>query len=182
MSRVFIVWKIYLLTKIVTLINVNVINFGGIMVKEVNLAQLREEAEDYFTEGDYYCSEAIVAAIRMHFQYYMPEQVIAIASAFPVGIGGQQCVCGAIAGGIICLGYFFGRTNPQDPKVSKTMELAKELHSFFLDKHGVACCSVLTKDLKMSSPEHIKQCATFTGEVAQKTAEIIARELDIKIK
>jgi len=152
------------------------------MVKEVNLAQLREEAEQYYYTGDYYCSEAIVAAIRMHFHYYMPEQVIAIASAFPVGIGGSKCLCGAIAGGIICLGYFFGRTNPQDPKVSKTMALAKELHTFFTDKHNASCCSVLTQGMEFGTPEHIKQCATFTGEVAQKTAEIIARELDIVLK
>jgi hypothetical protein len=35
--------------------------------------------------------------------------------------------------------------------------------------------------MKLGSPEHMEQCVAFTGEIAEKTAEIIARELKIDI-
>jgi C_GCAxxG_C_C family probable redox protein len=46
---------------------------------------------------------------------------------FPVGIGKSKCVCGAVSGGVMALGYFFGRTKGGDPKVQNTLELANEL-------------------------------------------------------
>jgi C_GCAxxG_C_C family probable redox protein len=42
-----------------------------------------------------------------------------MASGFPVGIGGSGCTCGAIAGGVMAIGMFFGRTSPKDQKVNK---------------------------------------------------------------
>jgi hypothetical protein len=41
----------------------------------------------------------------------------------------------------------------------------------------VLCCSVHTKGMDMASGEHKAQCIAFTGEMAGKAAEIIAREL-----
>lgn len=34
------------------------------MDKEVSLGNIKKEAEKYYAEGDYYCSEAIVAVIK----------------------------------------------------------------------------------------------------------------------
>ncbi len=55
------------------------------------------------------------------------------------------------------------------------------LQQSFKDNHKVLCCKVLTKNMEMGSDIHMKQCIEFTGEIAKKTAEIIARELNIKI-
>ena len=102
------------------------------MVAEISLRAIREEAGNYYLSGDYYCSEAVVAVIRKHFQADMPIESIAMASGFPIGVGGAMCICGAVPGGVLCIGYFFGRTAPKDAKVSKAMELSKELLlSFF---------------------------------------------------
>lgn len=151
------------------------------MIAEVNLKALREEAERYYLDGDFYCSEAVVAVIRKHFQSEMPVEGIAMASGFPIGIGGAQCICGAVPGGVLCIGYFFGRTAPKDTKVNKAMELSNELLAYFKSKHKVPCCRVHVKDMELGSEVHMKQCAGFTGEAAEKTAEIIARELNIKV-
>ena len=151
------------------------------MISDLNLNKIRVEAEDYYRNGDFYCSEAIVSVIRKHFAVEMPVEAIAMASGFPIGIGGAKCVCGAISGGILCIGYFFGRTTSKDSKVEKAMSLSNELYKSFINNHQVSCCSVLTKNMVFGSGEHINQCASFTGEVAVKTAEIIARELKIKI-
>ena len=150
------------------------------MDKEVSLGNIKKEAEKYYAEGDYYCSEAIVAVIKKYIDNNIPKEAIAMASGFPVGIGGSKCVCGAVSGGIISLGYFFVRSNPKDKQVNKTLELADELQQSFKENHKVLCCRVLTKDMEMGSDVHMKQCIEFTGEIARKTAEIITRELNIK--
>ncbi len=101
---------------------------------DVDIAKVREDAEELY--GAFYCSEAIVSAIRTNFQLYIPEEVISMASGFPVGIGGSKCVCGAVSGGIMALGLFFGRTQPGDPKIGKMMGLAAELHDWFKVESG----------------------------------------------
>ena len=150
------------------------------MVYEINLQAIREEAAAHYSNGEYYCSEAIVSTIRKHFRADMPPEAIAMASGFPVGIGGAKCVCGAVSGGIICIGFFFGRTTPKDDSVNKAMALSHELHEYFISQHKVLCCRTLTKDMVLGSESHMKQCAGYTGEIAEKTAMIIARELGIK--
>ena len=147
-----------------------------------NLEMIKKEAEQLYREGSYYCSEAIIATIRKYFDPNMPEQAIAMGSGFPVGIGGAQCTCGAVSGGVIALGYFFGRVAPKDTKVDRAMALSKELHDSFRGNHNVLCCRILTKEMELGSEEHMEQCIAFTGEVAAKTAEIIARELAIKME
>lgn len=62
------------------------------------------------------------------------------------------------------------------------MALSKELHDTFKVKHKNLCCRVLTKGMTLGSPKHMEQCISFTGEVAEETAKIIVRELNLEIK
>jgi len=141
--------------------------------------KVRQDAEEYFRSGGFYCSEAIVASVRDNLAPEMPEALIAAASGFPVGVGRSKCMCGAVSGGVISLGYVFGRTGPStpaDPKSVKALAAANELQQAFRDSHRVLCCSVHTKGMDMASGEHKAQCISFTGEMAAKTAEIVLRE------
>lgn len=150
------------------------------MSRTIDVAKVQLDAEEYFRRGNYYCSEALVASVRDNIAPEMPEALIAAASGFPVGVGRSKCMCGAVSGGVIALGYVFGRTapsSPADPASVKTLELANELQQAFRESHRVLCCSVQTKGMDMASGEHKTQCIAFTGEMAAKTAEIIAREL-----
>ena len=150
------------------------------MDPSVDVLKVQQDAEAYFQRGNYYCSEAIVASVRDNIAPEMPEALIAAASGFPVGVGRSKCMCGAVSGAVISLGYVFGRTGPSsptDPKSVKALELASEVQQAFRDSHRVLCCSVHTKGMDMASGEHKAQCVAFTGEMAAKTAEIIAREL-----
>jgi len=148
-------------------------------MSKISIETVKQEAEKLYEKGEFFCSEAIIATIRKHFAPDMPEQAIAMGSGFPVGVGGAKCMCGAVSGGVMMLGYFFGRVLGKDKKVQKAMDLAKELHDYFQSQHKVLCCRVLTKDLRTGSSKHKKQCVKFTGEIAAKTAEIIARELSL---
>lgn len=149
------------------------------MKKEVSIKKIRQDAEELFRKGDFFCSEAIVYSIKNNFELDMPDEMVAMASGFPVGIGRSKCVCGAVSGGVMAIGYFFGRTKGGDPKVQKTLELANELQESFKQNHNVLCCKILTKGMDMGSGEHKQQCISFTGEIAQKAAEIIVRELNL---
>ncbi len=150
--------------------------------KIIDLEGIKTKAESYYRDGDFYCSEAIVKVIRDEFEVNISDEVVAMASGFPVGMGGSGCTCGAVAGGIMALGFFFGRSEAKDGKVAKNMELAKELHDFFKGKNKSLCCRVLTKGMILGEKEHMDQCIFFTGQVAHETARIICRELNIKTK
>ena len=151
-------------------------------IKQINIEKVRADAEEIFRTGGFYCSEAIVFSVRKNIDPDMPIELVAAASGFPVGVGRAKCMCGAISGAVICLGYFFGRTDPADPKVQKCMDLAFELQDSFKQNHkGVLCCHIHVKGMDLASGENKAQCVSFTGEMAAKTAEIIARELGISI-
>lgn len=145
---------------------------------DIDLEKIKLTAEEYYRSGDFYCSEAIVKTIKDAFQLPVSDDVISIASGFPVGLGGAGCTCGALAGGVMSLGLVFGRTKPKDAKVDKTMKLARELHDTFKKRHKSTCCRMLTKYMIMGSSKQIEQCIAFTGEVAEESARIILREWD----
>jgi C_GCAxxG_C_C family probable redox protein len=144
--------------------------------KGIDLVKIRDTAEAYYRNGDYYCSESVVKTIKDAFDLHLPDSVVAMASGFPIGIGGAGCTCGAVNGGIIALGLFFGRSRPKDNRVNKAMELARELHDTFRKRHRSLCCRTLTKFMILGSRKQMEQCISFTGEVAEETARIIIRE------
>ena len=152
--------------------------------REISLNKVQKDAEENFRNG-YFCCEALVAAIRDNFQLDVPKEVIAMASGMAVGAGRSGCMCGALNGGILALGMFFGRTEqagPQDPKVVKCMALTHELHDWFKASNGknAICCRVLTREFDMGKGEHKEQCIRFTGLCAWKVGEIVCRELGIR--
>ena len=150
--------------------------------KEVSVAKIAKDAEDLF-RGGFFCSEAVVSSIRSNFEMDVPEEVIAMASGFPIGIGRSKCLCGAVSGGVMAIGLVFGRTVQKDPQVEQTLLLSKELHDWFKEANGknALCCRILTKEFDMGAGEHKEQCIRFTGLVAGKVAEMIIREKDLRI-
>lgn len=147
------------------------------MNKNINVDNLAKDAVDIFNKG-FACSESVIYAINKHFEIDLSDDAIAMSSGFPWGLGGGGCICGALAGGTMCLGYFFGRRVPGDPKITKCFELSKELHDYFKDSCGATCCRILTKGMDRNSPERKLQCTAFVDKTVRKTAEIIMRELN----
>lgn len=149
------------------------------MVKEVSIDKIVKDAEHIFNNG-FACSESIIYSIRKNFNLDLPDDVIAMSSGFPWGLGRAYCICGALAGGTMCLGYFFGRREPGDPKISKCFDLTKELHDDFKLLHSTPCCKVLTANVNRDKGEHKKGCTHIVKCTARKTTQIIIRELNIK--
>ena len=148
------------------------------MVKQVNIEALQNDAVEIFQNG-YACSESVIYAIRKHFEIELSDDAIAMSSGFPWGLGGGGCICGALAGGTMMIGYFFGRKTPGDPKINKCFELTKELHDYFKQTNGSSCCRVLIKDYPdRNSQERKCHCIEMVRTTVTKTAEIIMRELN----
>lgn len=148
----------------------------------IDLDAVENRARKYYRDGDFYCSEAVVKVIKDTFKVDISDDIIAMASGFPVGIGQSGCTCGAISGAVMSIGLLFGRNKPKDTRVQKAMALSAEIHDYFKDTNKCTCCRVLTKGMDFGKGEHLEQCIRFTGLMARKTAEIACRELDIKTK
>lgn len=139
---------------------------------------LRERAEDLYRSGQFLCSEAIVFAFNEAFEPPMPQEVVRLASGFPVGMGALGvggCTCGALSGGVMVLGMVYGRSSP-GADAPLVLDKAKELHDWFLNEKGSTCCRVLIRDFEFGSPEHIDQCVRFTGDVAERVAQMLDRQ------
>lgn len=147
------------------------------MKTDINMDDLQRDAVEIFNQG-FACSESVIYAIKKNFDLDMPDDAIAMSSGFPWGLGGGGCICGALAGGTMCIGYFFGRKTPGDPKINRCFQLTNELHDFFKENCGAACCRILTRGMEKNSPERKAQCTKFVAATVQKTAEIILRELE----
>ena len=86
--------------------------------KEVSISKIRKDAEDNFRNG-FFCCEALMQAIRDNFELDVPPEVIAMSSGMAVGVGRSGCLCGALNGGVLALGLFFGRTEPRAPRTPR---------------------------------------------------------------
>lgn len=154
-------------------------------VNEVDLKKVQLDAEQAFKDG-FFCCEAVIETIIDNFKVDVPHEIIKLTSGMAVGAGKSGCICGALNGGVAALGMIFGRDEkrgPKDPEVLKCLSYVHELHDWFKDtnKKGATCCRVLTKEYDMGKAEHKPQCIYFTGLCAWKVAEIIARELGLKV-
>ena len=142
---------------------------------DVNIEEMQKDAVEIFQKG-FACSESVIYAIKKGFDLDLSDDAIAMSSGFPWGLGGAGCICGALAGGTMCIGYFFGRRIPGDESYFKCQELTKEFHDYFKETCGGSCCRVLTRGMEKNSPERKAQCIKFVEATVGKVAEIIIRE------
>lgn len=147
------------------------------MTTDINMEQLKADAVEIFCNG-FACSESVIYTLRKHFQIDLSDDAIAMSSGFPWGLGGGGCLCGAVAGGTMILGYFFGRTVPGDPKNARCFALTQEFHDAFRDEFGATCCRVLTRGMEKQSQERKDHCIKMVIFTVEKIAEILIRELE----
>ena len=138
---------------------------------------LRRKAEDLYRSGQLLCSEAILHTFNEALGNPLPQEAVRLASGFPVGMGAVGtggCTCGALVGGVMVLGLVYGRSNPGD-EAPLVLEKARELHDWFKSEKRSTCCRVLIGHLEFGSPDHIDQCVSFTGDVAERIAHMIGK-------
>lgn len=145
------------------------------------------------------CSQCTLAGIFDALDVQNNE-IFKAATGFADGVGlTGDGHCGALSGGVLAIGYFFGR-NKEDfsdmMKLLKANLLSKKLHDRFVKKYGTCRCADLQKSFfgrfyNLYDPEEmmaamkaglLEICSTVAGEVASMTIEIIldAQEKDTK--
>ena len=132
------------------------------------------KAADYFNQG-YSCSESIVMeAIE---KGLVPKELLPVATSFSGGMG-SGCLCGAIAGSQIVLGYLFGRENQAGNDVQARMT-AREFISEFTKTHKATCCRVLTRGMDMASPERKAHCTNMVDDCSKILEDMIKAKVNV---
>lgn len=134
-----------------------------------------EEVEDKFIQAavnnfknGFSCSESIAkAAVDLKLA---DENLINIATSFSGGMS-SGCLCGAVAGSQMIIGYLFGKN-----KTNTARALAKEFLDEFKNTHKAACCKVLTHNIEFGSPERKAHCTNIVANCAKILYKIMERE------
>lgn len=145
------------------------------MNQNLDFHQLREDAVHIFHNG-LACSESVIYAIRKDLDPDIPAGLIAASSGFPWGMGGAGCTCGALAGGVMLLGHYFGRTEPKGAEYAKCQKLTREYHDAFCECAGHACCGAIISGMDKNSDERKAKCTGIVEFAVTKTAAMILRE------
>ncbi len=130
---------------------------------------MKKKATEYFNNG-YSCSESIVKAAIDN--GLCDKNLLSVSTVFSGG-SSSGCMCGAIAGALMVLGYNYGRDNSANNHCS-ARNFAKEFMEKFKKLHKVTCCKVLSNGL--TGVEKKENCSKLVGDSA-----IILEEL-IKLK
>ncbi len=151
--------------------------------KQEFLDKVRTDAENYFDRGEFFCSEAVVQVINDALGKLYPDEVVKLASGFPIGLGKAQCLCGAVSGGEMALGMVYGRVHGENMN-PVMFEKAKALHDFVKDEYKSLCCRVITREWagdNFQSPERKAHCIEITGKVAEWVANELVNDGKIKL-
>ena len=126
------------------------------------------KAVEYFMQGSS-CSESILQeAIE---KGLIPKELLSIATPFSGGMS-SGCLCGAIAGSQIVLGYLYGKNNVNGNEIIARQK-AKQLIDEFKKQHKVTCCRALTAGLDMASPERKQHCQEMVNTCSKILNELI---------
>lgn len=130
--------------------------------------KLAQIAVDNFLNKGYSCSESVVmAAIELDI---VPRELLSVATSFSGGMG-SGCLCGAIAGSQMVIGYLFGKE-----KTNTARALAKEFIEEFKKSHKATCCRVLTAGFDFHSKERKSHCSNMVENCATILNNILERE------
>ena len=126
------------------------------------------KAAEYFNNG-YSCSESIL--MEAIDKGIVPKELLSVATSFSGGMG-SGCLCGAIAGSQIVLGYLYGKNNSQGNDIIARSK-AKQFIEKFKKNHKATCCRVLTSGMDMASPERKAHCTNMVNDCSKILDEII---------
>ncbi len=153
------------------------------MTKEQLVEAVKKEAEGYFERGEFFCSESVAHTINNLLGKPYEDDVVKMASGFPIGMGKSGCLCGAVSGGQMALGMVYGRAHGESMN-EKMFPMAAELHDFIKKEYGSTCCRVITRQWagdNFQSPERRKHCIEITGKVAEWVAEKLIEDGQVKV-
>jgi C_GCAxxG_C_C family probable redox protein len=129
----------------------------------VNRKEIEKKAFWHFQSG-FNCAEAILKTFVETVRKKPYLGITKFASGFGGGIGGSHCdACGALTGGVIAIGWLFGRKHPDDDR-STVFSLSAEFRDQFLARFGATDCKTILASL--GDQENALKCKKLTAEAA----------------
>ena len=128
---------------------------------------MKNKAVDYYINKGYSCSESVVmAAIDAGL---CDRSLLPCATAFSGGMS-SGCLCGAVAGAQLVIGYNYGKNNSKGNEVEARLKAANMVEEF-KKRHKVTCCKVLTAGLE--GTERKQHCCNMLGDSAEILEELV---------
>lgn len=126
--------------------------------------KMAQRAEDLFRQG-LNCCESVIKATMETMDLPLPENTYLMGKFFRRGVAGSGCICGALAGGMMMLGYLTGD--------SKNKDLAEVFRQGFVNQFGSTCCRVIRKSQSLSGRFWSKECREITRFSAAQLQELV---------
>lgn len=120
-----------------------------------------------YCESGFCCSEAISRTIIEHFATDPDGYPVRVASGFCRGMASStEDVCGALAGGVISVGYLLGRMEPG-------REVVKVFRQTFIEAFGSTNCRTILDAL--GAQEKSGKCKALTAQATVILADLLER-------
>ena len=138
--------------------------------------KIERSAYDCMQSG-FCCSESVFKIIAEQFGDRPDESLPKAAAAFMGGVGGtEEEICGALAGGVLAIGYLMGRTDP-GVDMAHVHRLATEFRKRFLQEFGATRCGALLEIL--GKQDDYIRCKRMTGRAAGILADLIEERREL---
>jgi C_GCAxxG_C_C family probable redox protein len=139
--------------------------------KEMKREDIVKKALDTYLKGGFHCAEVISKTITDIFGTTQAVEIPKVASGFGGGMGlTKQDTCGTLNGGIIALGYLFGRDTP-GADMKTVAALTSAFRERFLEINGSTRCPEILE--KFGEQENMVKCKKMTAAVTGMLAELI---------
>lgn len=120
---------------------------------------LASRAEEFFRAG-YNCCESMIKACIEVYDLPLPEETYLLGKFFRLGVAESGCICGALAGGVMMLGYLAGAGDYDK-------SLAQRFREGFVAEFGSTCCRVIRKQQSLTGRLRNKKCREITASAAR---------------
>ncbi|MDY0041014.1 MAG: C-GCAxxG-C-C family protein [Desulforhabdus sp.] len=158
------------------------------MTREEKIEAVRQRARKNFSLG-YNCAECVTEAVLTLLESGLPAEVKKLATGFGGGIGLYGDTCGALAGGVMAVSAFHGRSSLPEGEGKEVLLKSKQelygkpgLYRLFnqipnrvKEKYGLTLCREITSQWQDSwlCREHALHCREIITDVAGIAAELI---------
>lgn len=134
--------------------------------------ELEKKAFDCFNNG-FCCAESISKTIIDHFSDNPNGYPIKVASGFCGGVGRTfEDICGALAGGVIAIGYLYGRME-QGKDIGHACGIIKEFRDSFIKEFGSTNCNSIKQCL--GEQENFSKCKILNAKATAMLADILQK-------
>lgn len=134
--------------------------------------EIVKKAFEYHVKG-FHCAEAVSKTIVEAYGKKSSSDIPCVATAFGgAAVKGFGGTCGALTGGLLAIGFLYGRMEPEDTEAkSVSFQLAQEFGKRFMDEFGTSNCISLLE--KLGPQDNMQKCKHLSGEVAGLLSDIL---------